>query len=387
MKINNDNKQISIYIHIPFCDSKCYYCNFCSIVSNNITKNSYFKALKNEILYRSKPYKNFELKTLYFGGGTPSCVDVKYIKNVMFLLKKIYKFSSDIEITVECNPNSINQQKLEAYKKIGINRISLGVQSFNKKSLLKVGRISSLEEAKKYKKQVLNCLKAIKKIGIRNISVDFIIGLPYQSLWDIKKIINKCYKYVDHFSCYMLQIEENTKASKIMKENEKKQIKLYKFSIKYLRRKKFFQYEISNFSKNGYESKHNLVYWEREQEYIGFGVSAHSFLNNTRKANIENIQKYINFWNCFIKQDINNIINEEKISLQEEIEEIIMLSLRLKKGLNLVKFKEKYYDLIETNKNLIDKYLKLNLIKIEKNNLSLTEKGILIANKIITDFF
>ena len=172
-------KEISIYVHIPFCNSKCYYCSFSSSVEKETTKEKYFKALQNEIKFNSKNFKNRIVKTIYFGGGTPSAVSEKLIEKTLKTIRNYYKVDPNCEITIELNPNSTTKEKLEKYWEIGINRLSFGVQSFNKKALEFVGRIKK-DETKTYKKQVLWALKTAKEIGFKNISVDFILGLPFQ---------------------------------------------------------------------------------------------------------------------------------------------------------------------------------------------------------------
>src|SRR5574344_1445385 len=188
-------KPISIYIHIPFCNSKCYYCSFTSFVQNDQKKEQYFKALENEILSFDLS-KNYIVKTIYIGGGTPSCVAPELIKNK-------FEVDNNAEITIECNPNSTDEKKLVLYKKIGINRLSFGVQSFNKHSLNFVGRIQNDKNAlKTYQKKTINILKKTKQLGFENVSADFILGLPYQKKWQIKHFLKKISKLVSHFSCY-----------------------------------------------------------------------------------------------------------------------------------------------------------------------------------------
>lgn len=381
-------KEISIYVHVPFCNSKCYYCSFSSSVENETTKTKYFKALNNEIEFYSKKVQNRVVKTIYFGGGTPSVAREKQIEKTLKTIKKCFKIKENCEITIELNPNSTTKEKLLLYKKIGINRLSFGVQSFNRKALEFVGRIKK-EETKTYKKQVLFCLKTAKEIGFENVSVDFILGLPFQKKRELCSFFKTVSHYVSHFSCYMLQIEKGTKLFEILKEqNEDVLAEQYEFAVRKLKKLGFERYEVSNFAKQGFESKHNQTYWERK-EYLGFGISAHSFLNKTRKANTLNLKEYIDFWNKkeIQEKEIKKVVSKEKLSKEQEIEEEIMLSLRTKKGLDLEKFEKKYYNLIKEKHFKIEMFLKNNLIEIVNNFLSLTEKGFLLANEIIVQLF
>lgn len=387
-------KELSIYIHIPFCDSKCYYCSFCSSVENDKTKEKYFTALENEIKSRKKDFNSDEIiKTIYFGGGTPSIVKPELINSVLQTLKKHFKVLDNAEITIECNPNSTTQSKLEKYKEYGINRLSFGVQSFNKRALKFVGRIKSEEELKNYKTNVFNCLKTAKNIGFDNVSVDFILGLPHQSNFQLKSFLNKVSKYATHFSCYMLQIEEDTKLAELLPNgvSEEKLIEQYEIASKTLKKLGFERYEISNFAKKGKESKHNKGYWERA-DYIGFGLAAHSLYNNARFANTENLKEYLEFWQK-INKNTNlekmlkkQVITAEKLSKKECAEETLMLSLRTIEGLNLVKFKENYFDLEKYHAKKIAMMLKNGLITLEGDFLRLTGKGLLVANEIIVNF-
>ena len=377
-------KELSVYVHIPFCNSKCFYCSFCSSTQTEKTQKSYFKALQTEIKTCAEKFLGFVVKTIYFGGGTPSVASESQIETTLKTIKKVFNVSETAEITIECNPNSTTKEKLMFYKKIGINRLSFGVQSFNKKALEFVGRINK-QEAKIYKKQVMFCLNSAKEVGFENVSADFILGLPYQKKKELKGFFKKVSPFVSHFSCYMLQIEDGTKLKEKLKEvSDEILAGQYELSVKILEKLGFLRYEISNFSKPGYESKHNNTYWNRKP-YLGFGLSAHSFTGGTRTANTENLKTYINFWGqkeVEFKQ-IKLVQTKEKVLKEQAIEEEIMLALRTKNGLNLEKFCKKFYNLKEEKKAKIEMLLKNNLIKIENNFLSLTPKGYLVANEII----
>lgn len=376
-------KNLSIYIHIPFCESKCYYCNFVSCASKEHDK--YFSALQKEISDFNA--KNYIVKTIYIGGGTPSFVNTIFITNILKQIRSKFTVKENAEITIECNPNSMTIEKLKKYKDIGINRISFGVQSFNKKSLEFVGRIQGdKKKLSNYKKLVIENLKQAKKLGFDNLSADIILGLPYQKNRHIKKDIKTLSKLITHFSCYMLSIEKNTKLYNLLPQGvkENKLIKQYEVTVKTLKRLGFDRYEISNFSKMGFESRHNNVYWSMGN-YVGFGVSAHSFIDEYRIANTDNMEEYVRFF------DKNNSEIEngkeirliEKVSKEELGDETIMLALRTRKGLDLIMFKEKFYDLEKKKAKQLAFLLNNGFIKFKNNFLHLFDKGFLVSDAII----
>ena len=377
-------KETSIYVHIPFCLSKCYYCAFCSFVGSNEQKESYFRALLNEIKLKAKKFKNCCVKTIYIGGGTPSVVSSEFIKQILNQIYKSFNVLKNAEITIELNPNSVDKEKLKDYFEAGVNRLSVGVQSFNKKALVYVGRIKK-NEARTYRKKVFYVLKMAREIGFKNISCDFILGLPHQPYFSVKKTIKKLSKFSTHFSCYMLELEKETKLKEILKKPLRENIFIFQYlkSSKFLKKLGFNRYEISNFAKKGFESKHNLNYWYRGN-YLGFGLGAHSFFENKRFSNSENFKDYVFKFLNLENFDFNKI-NYEKLTILQIVEETIMLSLRTEKGLDLAEFKQKFFDLENKVKKLIDKYLKHGLVEIKKNSLKLTDKGILVSNEIIVN--
>ena len=348
---------LGIYVHVPFCESKCNYCAFASFVQKKEIQKKYFKFLIDEI-------NNFNLASdsivdsIFIGGGTPSCVDVCYIETIMSAIKNKFKILKDAEITIEANPNSLNLEKLKIYRKLGINRLSIGVQSLNNNQLKKIGRLHN-------KKQVFDALKFAKKAGFENINCDFLLGLENSSYFKIKNMLRKIKNKVTHFSCYMLQVENGTLLEKMCKEkkivlpDEDKTVKIYEKISNYLQKKKFFRYEISNFAKEGYQCLHNIKYWRRDN-YLGFGLSAHSLFNNKRWANASNFDDYFK----------NKKPYEELLTNQQIIEEIIMLGLRCEIGFNKKQILDLGYD-IEKNENfnnLINKNILIEKGDIIKTN-------------------
>lgn len=360
-----------IYVHIPFCDSKCYYCNFCSFVSNDIVKKKYFEKLIKEIEHNSN--KNVKISSIYIGGGTPSCVDEKFIGEILQQIKKSFILKSNAEITIELNPCSTNIKKLKYYKEIGINRVSFGIQSLNNKSLKLIGRKHNSKQAKM-------AIKIAKKCGFDNISVDVLIGIPKQSFLKLKTTIKKLIKLnVKHLSCYMLINEPNTKLTKMINQkkisvpSEDECVIFYNKLFKYLKSKKIFRYEISNFCKKGYECIHNIGYWTLK-EYYGFGVGAHSFISNQRYSNSENIFDYINCdYNC----------EKENLSDREKIEEFIMLGLRTKYGINILDLKKMGFDITKEKKDDISFLINNKFITQKDDVIKICENKYGVANQII----
>ena len=381
-------KELSIYVHIPFCSKKCYYCNFCSFKANSKEQEQYFNALQNEIEFRAKQFPNQTVKTIYFGGGTPSVVETEQIKKILDKIKQKFLVLDKSEITIELNPNSTSEEKLLKYYSLGINRLSFGVQSFNKRALTFVGRLSE-EEAGTYKTNVLSLLKAAKEIGFKNISVDFILGLPLQTKNQLVSTLKKLSKFVTHFSCYMLETE-GTKLEDVLKfkPDEEEVINQYEAAVKALKKLGFKRYEISNFAKPSFESNHNQTYWRR-QNYLGFGLAAHSFVENQRFANTEDFRLYLKvFGKVPNKKTLieSGAVKAENLTKKQCAEEALMLSLRTSEGLNLKEFKENFFDIEKVHAKKIATYLKAGLISLEGNFLRLTGKGILVANEIIVNF-
>ncbi len=323
----SSENDISIYIHIPFCERKCSYCAFVSFCLDKSEREKYINSLLEEIENFSTPKK---VKTVYIGGGTPSLLTKDEIFAIFSKLREKFDIVENVEITIEVNPNSVDEEKLRAYKEVGVNRISVGVQSLSNKTLKSIGRLHTKEEA-------IEKLKLIKKY-FDNISADLILGLSGEK--SVTKYAKELIKLnVKHISSYMLEIHENTKLFNDVRDkkyrplDENGMAKSYDKLVKFLKKRSFKQYEISNFALTGYESKHNLNYWNYG-EYVGFGVSAHSFLSHKRMANADTLQGYY-------KREQK----EEKITNAMEIEERIMLGLRCCLGVDISILKNLGYDI------------------------------------------
>lgn len=401
--INKDNKDIGIYIHIPFCKSKCNYCDFLSFSLNNeYLKNEYLKSLikeiENTILKIDKTYTiqnkkiNNELKlpiavdTIYIGGGTPSILDPKHIEDILKTIKKEFKVNKDAEITIEVNPESVTEEKLKAYINSGINRISIGLQTTNDKMLKQLGRLYTFEEFKK-------AYSLIEK-HFNNINIDLIFGLPYQSIEDVKIDLDKIIKLnPSHISTYSLILEKNTKLYnevknyKIKLPEETLNRDMYWYIKKHLEKNNYIHYEISNFSKENKKSKHNIHCWQ-QREYLAYGIGASSYFNNIRFSNINNLLLYIENVN-------NNIIDiniEEIQNIHDKEKEFMFLNLRMLKGIDIEKFNIKFKkNPLLLFKEEINKLESSGLIEIIKENnkfkyIKLTDKGLDLANIVWEEF-
>lgn len=365
-----------IYIHIPFCRSKCPYCDFYSLTKPVDLQGVYVSSLIDEIKNGNRFKEIFDPKsefsdTIYLGGGTPSVLSGENIYNIITTIKENYKITENAEITVECNPNSDIESLIPYFKKCGVNRISLGMQSAVELERKKLGRSSN-------KQRIFDIINVLKMNGIDNISLDIMLGVPYQTIETLKEtldFIKEC--DVKHISAYILNIEENTPFYKMQNKlnlpDENSVCDFYEFTSNYLKNIGFNHYEISNFAKEGYESKHNTKYWLLEN-YLGLGPSAHSFINGKR---------------YYFPNDINSFINGKPPVFDcdgGDEEEFIMLRLRLKQGLDLNELKSKYGEI--PFERIIKKapFLKeQGLINYENSIISLTEKGFLLSNTVISE--
>lgn len=375
-----ENKEIGIYVHIPFCKRKCEYCDFISYSNKNSKIEEYIEAVKKEIeLQKIKS----EITTIYIGGGTPSYIDSKYIKEIMTEIQK-KNVSKNAEITIEVNPGTVTLEKLKDYKEARINRLSIGLQSAQDELLKQIGRIHNFE-------QFLETYKMARKVGFKNINVDLMLGLPDQRIKDLKDSLEKIIELQpEHISVYSLIVEDGTPIANKLESGELElpdedlERNMYWYVKNTLELNGYKHYEISNFAKQGYESKHNMNCWN-QKEYIGIGIAAHSYRDITRYSNTENLGEYIrNVKNG--KLERNRIIHE--IQKEDDTKkEYMLLGLRQIDGVKISKFKEKFGDNpIYLFRNELKKLSDENLIGINEDNIKLTNKGINLANLVWEEF-
>jgi oxygen-independent coproporphyrinogen III oxidase len=365
----------SIYLHIPFCLSKCPYCDFASIPLNRNLVEKYLSAL----LYDIGSSSGFKVDTIYLGGGTPTVLKLEQLDKMMRAVREHYDLTSNCEITIEANPNTLDEEKIRGLRSIGFNRISLGVQSFNDKELKNLGRIHSASQA-------IHSFNLLKKGGFKNIGLDLIFGIPEQTLGSWKSSLEKAISLSpQHISTYSLIIESGTKFYQMKKEGniklptDEKVRQMYLWAIDYLNSKGYKQYEISNFCLPGFESKHNLKYWNHK-EYLGFGPSAHSFYKNKRWGNIRGVMEYVEL----MKKKGRVIQFEENLSKDQLVTEAIFLGLRKTNGIDLKKFHKDFkVELEDIRKDKINHLIKLGFLSKQGNSLRLTKKALPVADSII----
>ncbi len=347
----------SLYIHIPFCKRKCSYCSFYSVSDD-------YKAEYTDAIIRCvKHYGGKTLKSIYIGGGTPSVMLPAQIQKIFDEIYKNFTVIDSAEITVEVNPESVNREFLQTLKMCGVNRISMGVQSFNDKELFAISRLHDAKTAK-------NAVALCREHGFHNISCDLIFGLPYQTIDSLKASINTLVSLdVPHISCYNLQLEEGTPICKMshLVANEDTQAKMYYLVCDTLKNAGYLHYEISNFCKEGYHARHNSAYWD-ESDYLGLGPAAHSRIGDTRYSFDADIKK-------FIQKSEFGFDNIEKIT--DPLFEKIMLSLRTSDGLDL-----KY---LKNSDLFIKSLIKEGFAVLKDGKLILTDKGFYLSNSIIAE--
>ena len=376
-------KNIGIYVHIPFCKQKCKYCDFISFQCMEDKFEDYFKYLIKEIENKSEEVMD-EIDTIYIGGGTPSIVPAEYIEQVLKEIFGKYKVSKNAEITIEVNPGTVDEEKLKKYLSIGINRLSIGLQSTNDKLLKMLGRVHTYKEFE-------DVFEKARNVGFKNINVDLMIGLPNQTTEDVDESLEKIIdKNPEHISVYSLIIEENTNMFDLINEgilelpSEDLERKMYWRVKETLELNGYNHYEISNFSKVGFESKHNMNCWN-QHEYLGFGVAAHSYFDGMRYSNINDLKQYIeNFIN---EEAVYNVVFHEKQDKEEMMKEYMILGLRKIEGVKISNFKNKFVDNpLYVFRNELEKLTKNDLLEIDEDVIKLTKKGLDFANMVWIEF-
>lgn len=376
------DKKIGLYIHIPFCKSKCHYCDFNSQAGKEALMEAYFNALQQEIRNASEPLRDCVISSIFIGGGTPSLPDAKYTYQLMNACRRYFKIDSRAEITIESNPGTLTYEKLLSYRIIGINRLSMGLQACQDVHLKKLGRIHSAED-------FMANHEAAVKAGFKNINADLIFGIPGQTVNDWRETVDRVIRLgLRHISCYSLKIEEETpfydmlRAGSLQPVDDELDRRMYWYAVDELKKHGYIHYEISNFSLPGYECRHNLVYWEAE-EYLGIGAGAHSYLRGKRYNNICDIEDYINI----TVNNGNPAENAQRIDRTESMAEYMILGLRLVEGVSTKQFEIRYgEDVFGIFGKQIDKLLKKQLLELEGERLRLSPYGLDIANAVFEEF-
>ena len=381
-------KRLGIYVHIPFCAKKCDYCDFYSLASSEDEKKAYIEALKREIREASKKVSDeYRVYTIYFGGGTPSIIKADYIKEILEEIRlgfRLYKDDFYPEITIECNPKTVDMEKLLMYKEAGINRISLGLQSANNDELKLLGRIHTFED-------FLDSYDMVRKSGFTNVNIDLMSAIPNQKISTYERSLDELIKLnPEHISSYSLIIEEGTPFYKKYAENapfvkdlpsEDEDRAMYELTLTRLAKAGYKRYEISNYAKDGYCSRHNTSYWERVP-YLGFGVGASSLFESARYDNVGNLKEYIK--HAGISAIRRNIT---KLSLRDEMSEFMFLGLRLIDGISKQMFTKIFtFTVDEIFGDVVKKHINNELLIDNGDFLKLSDRGLDISNYVLSDF-
>ncbi len=369
--------ELELYVHIPFCIRKCEYCDFLSGPANIERQREYVKALCEEI--RScADYGAYEISSIFFGGGTPSVLPGEWIAEIMQEIYQRFHVLDKAEISIEANPGTVTEEKLRQYRNAGINRISFGCQSTNNEELKTLGRIHTWEE-------FLESFHMARAAGFSNINVDLMSGLPEQSLsaWE-DSLVKVAKLHPEHISAYSLIIEEDTPFANLQLNlpNEEEERQMYENTAEILGNYGYYQYEISNYAKEGYACRHNCGYWKRT-EYLGLGLGSASLVNEVRFSNTSNMKLYLEE-----SGDFSRIrVDMQKLSVSEQMEEFMFLGLRMLEGVSKLEFCNKFGKTLDNvYGDVIKRYVDLGFLVWRENNLHLTRAGISVSNQIFADF-
>jgi len=392
--ITMTKKDLSIYIHIPFCVKKCLYCDFLSAAPRENELKQYKEALINEIRRAAVYAHDYTVKTVFIGGGTPSIYEGQDMCDIVNELKSSFEnirggSYAPFEVTIECNPGTVDYEKLVKFRECGINRISFGLQSADNDELKKLGRIHCYEDC-------VESVNAAKKAGFDNINIDLISGLVGQSVASFEKTLRKVMEQdVKHISVYSLIVEEGTPFYEMYNPDnmsddeyeawEETDRQIYDMTYELFLKNGYERYEISNYARPGYECKHNIVYWERG-DYLGLGIGAASLMNEERFKNSSDITTYIKH---FERDNGQSFLHEEheKLSKEDRLAEHIMLGLRKCNGISVKEVSDLYeIDFLTTYKDVIDKWVEAGCLEMKSGRLYCTEKGMSVNNSVIVDF-
>jgi len=371
-------KPLEIYVHIPFCVQKCAYCDFLSGPADDMVKEDYIHALLEEIKHCGD-YSEYEVVSVFFGGGTPSALSGKWIESIMTELRRHFYIKENAEVTIEANPGTVNEEKIRCYLEAGSNRISFGCQSSDNEELKMLGRIHTWED-------FLDSYQIARANGFANVNVDLMSGLPGQTMGSWEKTLRKAAELgPEHISAYSLIVEEGTPfyqmadALKLPEEEEERA--MYEATAEVLAEYGYEQYEISNYAKNGKECQHNIGYWIG-RDYLGLGLGSSSLIKNCRFHNTEDIKEYL----CH-SSDVE-IIRKERIELtkEEQIEEFMMLGLRMSCGVSEEEFRVRFgQDIDEVYGEVLSKYEKAGYLRLADGRVAFTRKGISVSNIILSE--
>ena len=371
--------RLSLYLHIPFCVKKCYYCDFLSAPCKEETRQEYVEVLCMEIVQKAKLYKDKIVDTIFFGGGTPSLLSAEQMKRIMETVRQEFRVLAEAEISMEVNPGTVSLEKLTAYKEYGINRLSIGLQSANNEELKVLGRIHTWEVFE-------NTWKQVRELDFSNVNIDLMSALPGQTLESYESTLRKVLALKpEHISAYSLIIEEGTQFYEWFGEDNSKlpdeitDRRMYEMTRTLLEEYGYHRYEISNYALKGYECKHNVGYWKRK-DYLGLGLGSASLLSNVRSSNVSELAEYLK---------LNWRTEKEELSIQDQMEEFMFLGLRMMEGISCLEFEQQFgKSLKEVYGTQIAKLEKQGLLRYhqETDRYALTLQGIDVSNQVFVEF-
>ncbi|MDR7072807.1 radical SAM family heme chaperone HemW [Fictibacillus barbaricus] len=372
----------AVYLHIPFCAQICHYCDFNKIFIHQQPVEKYLNSMKEEMVNSTERFPNYQMETIFVGGGTPTSLNKTQLQTFLKDVNDVFVNDSLKEFTVEANPEQTTEEKIAVLKDNNVNRLSIGVQTFEAELLKKLGRSHTRED-------VYRTIREAKKAGIHNMSIDLMFGLPGQTMEMFKRSVDEAlFLDVPHISSYSLQIEKKTvfynlaQKGKLELPEHELEAAMYDYLIESLAKKGYRQYEISNFAIPGYESKHNLQYWNNN-EYFGIGAGAHSYVEGVRRKNAGPLKHYMNL----IKETGFPYTEEHTVSLAEKIEEEMFMGLRKQEGVSDQQFKARYgKSMFEIYKEPIDRMIQKGWLKTEGDQLFLTKDGIPLGNEVFQEF-
>jgi putative oxygen-independent coproporphyrinogen III oxidase len=370
------------YIHIPFCEHICHYCDFNKVFLKGQPVDEYLDSLAKEIELTLSASPTVHLDTIFIGGGTPTALNEQQLEKLCNIIKEHLPYNQETEFTFEANPGDLSDEKLQILFNAGVNRISFGVQTFNEELLKRIGRVHRA-------KDVFQSIESAKKTGFKNISIDLIYSLPGQTLADFKETLKTSFSLdIMHYSGYSLIIEPKTvfynlmRKGKLPSPGEDVEAEMYRILMEEMDKHGYKQYEISNFSKAGFESRHNLTYWNNES-YYGFGAGAHGYVEGFRISNHGPLKKYMEA----INNDKLPILEKHKVTIEEQMEEEMFLGLRKTAGVSILRFEEKFgQNPIVLYKKEINELISRELLNVTDHQIQLTKKGRFLGNEVFQSF-
>ena len=383
----SEKRKLELYIHIPFCERKCRYCDFLSAPADETTRRAYVNQLIEEIRAQATVYPDYQISTVFLGGGTPSCLSGQQILNILSAVYESFAVDSDAEITIECNPGTLDAGKLEYFREAGINRVSLGLQSADNEELQLLGRIHTYED-------FLQSFQLLREAGFRNINVDLMSAIPHQSVEGWRNTLRKVLMLKpEHISAYSLILEPgtpfydeySTKEGQEELPDEDSEREMYALTKALLSQHGYHRYEISNYARPGFECRHNIGYWTGA-EYLGVGLGASSMMVNHRFHSETDLQKYLE---VRMHEDLTPLFQDvEALSLEDRMEEFMYLGLRMTEGVSGSDFMHTFgFNMFDVFAGPIRKNTVLKLLEVKLPTVRLTDKGTDLANRVFADFY